>query len=62
MNEQVSAHTEQPAAAVVDEPQDSLIVFFGIGLVLNLALITAFFVWARKQGKKRRQQRERQTR
>lgn len=53
VSNQVNAHTEQPASAVVEEPQDSLIVFFGIGLVLNLALITAYFIWACKQGKNR---------
>jgi len=53
VTDQVNTHSEQPANAVVEEPQDSMVVFFGIGLVLNLALITAYFIWAYKQGKKR---------
>ncbi len=28
-------------------------MFFGIGLAINLLLIAAYFVWAYKQGKKR---------
>ncbi len=28
-------------------------VFLGIGVVINLLLVTAYFVWAYRQGKKR---------
>ncbi len=28
-------------------------MFLGIGVVINLLLVTAYFVWAWKQGKKR---------
>jgi len=29
-----------------------MIVFFGIGIVINLVMITAYFIWAYKQWKR----------
>ena len=49
MSKTTVAYTEQPAPAAPQEPDDSLIVFFGIGLAINLLVITAYFIWAYKQ-------------
>lgn len=42
---------EQPAPAFEVE-RDDLTTFFTIGIVINLVMITAYFVWAFKQWKK----------
>jgi heme/copper-type cytochrome/quinol oxidase subunit 2 len=52
LNKKTIAYTEQPAADSPPEADDSLIVFFGIGIVINLVMITAYFIWAYKQWKK----------
>ena len=52
MNENTIAYTEQPVADSPPEQKDPLIVFFGIGIVINLVMITAYFIWAYKQWKK----------
>ena len=52
MNKKTIAYTEQPVTESPPEQEDSLIVFFGIGIVINLVMITAYFIWAYKQWKK----------
>ena len=53
MSDQTAAYTEQPVPAAPQEADDSLVGFFAIGMVINLVLITAYFIWAYKQwGKK----------
>jgi len=52
LNKETVAYTEQPVAANPPEQKDPLIVFFGIGIVINLVLITAYFIWAYKQWNK----------
>ena len=48
----LAVHTEQPAPVFEAERED-LTVFFTIGVVINIVMITAYFVWAFKQlGKK----------
>lgn len=46
-SEQLPAHDE----AVQD---NSLIGFFAVGLVINIALVAAYFIWAYKQWKRKR--------
>ena len=55
MSEAATAYTEQPAAPPAAGQSEPPIVFLGIGVVINLILITAYFVWAYKQVKKRNQ-------
>jgi cytochrome bd-type quinol oxidase subunit 2 len=50
-NKQIS-YTEQPAVDIKPEQNDSMLGFFGIGVVINLLMITAYFIWAYKQWKK----------
>lgn len=54
MSEKNVTYTEQALPqATVEEPDYSLVGFFAIGMVINLLLITAYFIWAYKQwGKK----------
>ena len=52
MSNHQSGHTEQAEAVVTTPHQDAPIGFFAIGIVINLVLITAYFVWAYKQWKK----------
>jgi heme/copper-type cytochrome/quinol oxidase subunit 2 len=49
---QLTTYTEQPAADSRLEQKDSMIGFFGIGIVINVVMITAYFIWAYKQWKK----------
>ncbi|MDJ0776799.1 MAG: hypothetical protein QNJ85_02975 [Gammaproteobacteria bacterium] len=51
MNETTTPQIEVPTPAAGAEGPSMM--FFGIGLVINLLLITAYFVWAYRQGKKR---------
>jgi hypothetical protein len=41
-------HTEQPAPVIEAERED-LAVFFTVGVVINIVMITAYFIWAYKQ-------------
>ena len=41
-------HSEQPAP-VIEVERDDLTAFFAVGIVINLVMITAYFVWAYKQ-------------
>jgi len=52
VSNQLTSYTEQPAADSGPEHNDSMIVFFGIGIVINVVMITAYFIWAYKQWKK----------
>jgi heme/copper-type cytochrome/quinol oxidase subunit 2 len=52
LNKETVSYTEQPVAAPAPEQEDPLIVFFGIGVVINLVMITAYFIWAYKQWNK----------
>ena len=52
MNEAQTIQSEQAADPAVAPGNDAPIVFLGIGVVINLVLVTAYFVWARKQWKK----------
>ena len=56
MSNETVTYTEQPLPdAMSGEPDFSLAGFFAIGMVVNLVLITAYFIWAYKQwGKKDR--------
>jgi heme/copper-type cytochrome/quinol oxidase subunit 2 len=52
VSNQLTSYTEQPASDSGPEQNDSMIVFFGIGMVINVVMITAYFIWAYKQWKK----------
>ena len=54
MSNNTTAYTEQSLPDHTGaEPDFSLAGFFAIGMVVNLVLITAYFIWAYKQwGKK----------
>lgn len=54
MSEKTVTYTEQALPrATAEEPDYSLAGFFAIGMVINVVLITAYFIWAYKQwGKK----------
>ena len=58
MSDQVTAYTEQPTAEIAPAQHQPSLGFWGVGIALNLILITAYFVWAYKQGKKRREKDE----
>ena len=61
MSGELTTYTEQPLADS-DLPQnDPMIGFFGIGVVINVVMITAYFIWAYKQWKKTDRQDERKT-
>ena len=47
-----AAYTEQPAAVPEDAPNDSMTGFFAVGIVINIVMITAFFIWAYRQWNK----------
>ena len=54
MSDKVTAYSEQPAAEIAPAQHEPSLGFWGVGIALNLIVITAYFVWAYKQGKKRR--------
>jgi heme/copper-type cytochrome/quinol oxidase subunit 2 len=58
VSNQLTAYIEQPAADSKLEQNDSMIGFFGIGVVINVVMITAYFIWAYKQWKKNDRQDE----
>ena len=45
-------HTEQVEANPVQQGHEAPVGFFVIGIVVNVVLITAYFIWAYKQWKK----------
>ena len=52
----VNLHTEQPVSVSADEEKDQSINFYIVGGVINILMITAYFIWAfrawRKAGKR----------
>ena len=58
MSDKVTAYSEQPAVENVSAQHEPSLGFWGVGIALNLVLITAYFVWAYKQSKKRRDEDE----
>jgi hypothetical protein len=47
-----SSYSEQAVADPATPQHEAPIGFFAIGIVVNLVLITAYFIWAYKQWKK----------
>ena len=45
-NKNVSVYTEQPASVPLVEKKDLTINFFIVGGVVNIVMITAYFIWA----------------
>ena len=52
MSNKQSSYSEQTEADPVTPQHEASIGFFAIGIVVNLVLITAYFIWAYKQWKK----------
>jgi hypothetical protein len=48
----VLAHTEQPVVVQEAAPDNSMTGFFIAGVVINIVMISAFFIWAYKQWNK----------
>ena len=44
----VEVQSEQPAP-VIEVEREELTGFFAVGIVINIVMITAYFVWAYKQ-------------
>jgi len=44
----IAVHSEQPAP-VIEVERDDLTTFFAVGMVVNLVMITVYFIWAYKQ-------------
>jgi len=51
-NNTITTHTEQPTAVHKVEQNEPSIGFFAIGMVINIVMISAYFIWAYKQWKK----------
>ena len=47
----LAVHSEQPAPVIEMERED-LTAFFAVGIVINIVMITAYFIWAYKQWRK----------
>jgi heme/copper-type cytochrome/quinol oxidase subunit 2 len=47
-------YSEQADASPGPQGHEAPVGFFVIGIVVNVVLITAYFIWAYKQGKKPR--------
>jgi hypothetical protein len=47
-----TTYTEQPVVAKSPQAEGPSMGFFGIGIVINVVMITAYFIWAYKQWKK----------
>jgi hypothetical protein len=54
----LTSYTEQPAVDSGPEQNHPMLGFFGIGVVINVVMITAYFIWAYKQWKKSEKQDE----
>ena len=48
----VSTSKQVQLAPEVNYDKEDLSVFFGIGMIVNIVMITSFFIWAFKQWKK----------
>jgi len=46
------SHTESSEVAAVPAGHEAPVGFFAVGIVINVVLISAYFIWARKQWKK----------
>jgi len=44
----LEVHSEQPAL-VIEVERNDLTTFFAVGVVINLVMITVYFIWAYKQ-------------
>ena len=44
----VAVHSERPAPVIEVERED-LTTFFAVGVIINIVMITAYFIWAYKQ-------------
>jgi hypothetical protein len=51
-NSTITAHTEQPTTGQKVEQHEPSIGFFAIGMVINIVMISVFFIWAYRQWKK----------
>ena len=49
---QIAEQQQQVEVEPASAADQSLTMFFAVGLVINLVLITAFVLWARKQWKR----------
>lgn len=47
----LAVHSEQPTP-VIEAERDDLTSFFAVGVVINIVMITAYFIWAYKQWRK----------
>jgi len=52
MSNKQSSYSEQTEADPVTPQHEPSMGFFTIGIVINVVLITAYFIWAYKQWKK----------
>lgn len=52
MSNNQSSYSEQAEVVPIMPQHEAPIGFFAIGIVVNLVLITAYFIWAYKQWKK----------
>ena len=52
MSNNVLVSEQVQSAPGIKHDKEDLSVFFGIGMVVNIVMITAFFIWAVKQWKK----------
>jgi cytochrome bd-type quinol oxidase subunit 2 len=52
VSRELTSYTEQPAVDSGLEQNHPMLGFFGIGIVINVIMITAYFIWAYKQWKK----------
>lgn len=48
-----TAHSEQPVPVHQAEHDGPTFAFFAVGMVINIVLITAYFIWAFRQWKKK---------
>jgi hypothetical protein len=51
-NNAVTLHTEQPASVSVAEEKDLTNNFYVVGGVINIVMISAYFIWAFRAWKK----------
>jgi hypothetical protein len=61
VSSKLTSYTEQPTADSGLPQNHPMIGFFGIGVVINVAMITAYFIWAYKQWKKSDRQKEKKS-
>ena len=48
-----TAHSEQPVPAHEAEQEDPISAFFAVGVVINIVMITVYFIWAFRQWNKK---------